>query len=416
MTERTEKQFKKRRALLLALVMCFALCGAANAAPGADGLTERAAAGANVFAFRLARELRGSLGGGNFLCSPYSVWLPLAALSNVTDESLLPALLESIGVSGMPPEALNAAASLLSDSLRTNAAGDDGESGTLQIANGIFVNKALTLDGEFVKTFADSYRGGAMSVDFTTSEGIRAVNDWASEHTNGKITNVVSEFPVHTVAAITNAIFFSDRWRSEFSASLTKEEIFYAPGGETKAPLMYKWEKIPYYEDETLQAAGLRFDGRASLFVFLPKDRDAEKLLAGLDAEYFKKIADGVESREGELFLPRWSSETGTMDVKGALETMGVPLFDAAKDSLGALIAEDLPIFISQAMQKAMIEVDEKGATAAAVTFMAAVPTSAPPEPEEPFVMRCDRPFVFVLSSTAKGNEQVLFVGLVERP
>jgi serpin B len=67
---------------------------------------------------------------------------------------------------------------------------------------------------------------------------------------------------------------------------------------------------------------------------------------------------------------------------------------------------------VDSAVQKAYIKVDEKGATAAAVTALAMAGTGMP-QPTEPFEMKCDKPFVFVLT----GNSgDVLFTGVVNQP
>ena len=67
-------------------------------------------------------------------------------------------------------------------------------------------------------------------------------------------------------------------------------------------------------------------------------------------------------------------------------------------------------------MHKAVIEVDEKGTTAAAVTVMA-MTGAAMPLPTEPFEMNCNKPFIFVLyAHTYDGGNQVLFTGIVNQP
>lgn len=64
--------------------------------------------GANGFAFRLTKEmLEESKKGENSVISPYSVWLPLAALANGTDEEAKAELLSALGRSGMDVDALN---------------------------------------------------------------------------------------------------------------------------------------------------------------------------------------------------------------------------------------------------------------------------------------------------------------------
>jgi serpin B len=73
---------------------------------------------------------------------------------------------------------------------------------------------------------------------------------------------------------------------------------------------------------------------------------------------------------------------------------------------------------LSSAVQKALIKVDEKGTTAAAVTVMAIEATSGPPPPPpKPFEMICDKPFMFILYDyTYDGGNQVLFTGIVNQP
>ena len=63
----------------------------------------KVADGANDFAFRLGSALVKNTGDSNFVCSPYSVWLPLAALVNATDDENKAALTEVLGASGIAP-------------------------------------------------------------------------------------------------------------------------------------------------------------------------------------------------------------------------------------------------------------------------------------------------------------------------
>jgi serpin B len=78
-------------------------------------------------------------------------------------------------------------------------------------------------------------------------------------------------------------------------------------------------------------------------------------------------------------------------------------LFDDKNAPLtGGLVEENIPVWLSDAIQKAVIEVDEKGTTAAAVTVMEVACGSSMPEPTEPFEMICNKPFVFILCFNQK--------------
>ena len=119
---------------------------------------------------------------------------------------------------------------------------------------------------------------------------------------------------------------------------------------------------------------------------------------------------------EGRLLLPRFSIEND-LDLVETLELLGVPLFDIAAAPLtGGLVEENIPVWLSSAIQRALIQVDEKGTTAAAVTVMVGV-TTAGPQPNRPFEMVCDKPFVFILyENTFDGGSQILFTGIVNEP
>jgi serine protease inhibitor len=379
-----------------------------------DSAAVKAATGANDFAFRLSAELVKTAGNGNFVCSPYSAWMPLAALANATDAQNKAALLTALGASGITETDINRASSRMLYSL-TN-----GNYNPLKIANAIFVGKNVTLKQDFAQTFMDYYRGSSINVDFSSHEAVDAVNRWASNNTNGLIKNVIQEFDPLTVAAIANAIYFSDRWSWEFNSGQTKEEVFHAPGLDTTALFMLRQgDGQTYYEDPKVQAMPLRFENGGGLYIILPKTGTAAQLLSSMTNSYFNEIQRGSVPATGKLLLPRFSIESTIDDLKEALVALGVPLFNKEAAPLtGGLIEEPFLVWLSKATQKAAIKVDEKGTTAAAVTVMEVGATSAgPPEPSKPFEMICNKPFVFILYDyTYDGGSQILFTGIVNQP
>jgi serpin B len=246
---------------------------------------------------------------------------------------------------------------------------------------------------------------------------VDAINKWASDNTEGLINKVVTEFDPDTIAAIANAIYFSDRWSWEFDLKKTAEDVFHAPAGNTKAFYMLReGNELRYYEDDQVQAMPLGFISGGGMYIILPKNGDAAGLLSSMTNEYFEQIQYNSPPSTGKLLLPRFSIEGDTMDLKDALIALGVPLFDTSGGgTITGLIKEDMDLYVSSAVQKALIRVDEKGTTAAAVTVLGMTATSAgPSEPTKPFEMICDKPFVFVLyDHTNDGGDQVLFTGMV---
>lgn len=379
------------------------------------------AQGANDFAFRLSATLVQEVGDDNFVVSPYSVWLPLAALINATDEAHQQELLTSLGAAGISIADVNQATSrMLFDLTNEREREFDDFHNPLRIANAIFVDYNKTLRTDFVQAFMDFYRGTVMNVDFGSLAAVDAVNEWASDQTDGLITDLVEEFDPNAVAAIANAIYFSDGWSWEFNSAQTVEETFYAPSGETIANFMVRsGNNQLYFEDDALQAIRLGFQTGGGMYILLPKSGDARELLTTMSSESFAHIQANMTFHEGRLLLPRFSIESTLDSLTEALIALGVPLFDELTAPLtGGLFYEDERVWLGSAIQKAMIEVDEQGTTAAAVTVIEVVAESAVElEPQESFEMICNRPFVFILTQpTFDGGSQILFTGVVNQP
>jgi serine protease inhibitor len=83
---------------------------------------------------------------------------------------------------------------------------------TLSTSNGLFINENYQVLESFKKTLKDSFIGEVHSV--SRSNGYPFINDWASEKTGGKITNL---FPTETMQEqvnfiLINAFYFKADW------------------------------------------------------------------------------------------------------------------------------------------------------------------------------------------------------------
>jgi serine protease inhibitor len=389
---------------------------------GAEPALTAAATGANDFAFRLGAELAKNAHGQNFVFSPYSVWMPLAALVNAADATRKSDLLAALGASGVSEEDINRAASRMLYGLTRSWQQQypyQEYYNPLKIANAIFADNKVTLRQDFAQIFMDYYRGSSINVDFRSREAADAVNNWASENTEGLITKVIDKFEENTLAAIANAIYFSDKWESEFNPDKTKEGDFHAPTGDSRAFYMLREGLyFNYYEDNRAQAVSLKFTQGGGMWVILPKTGagGAEDLYSSMTTGNFSEIRKNSVLAEGKLLLPRFSIDNDVKGLMEGLKALGVPLFDAKEGPITNLIEEKIRLAVTSVAQKAVIKVDEKGTTAAAVTVIGMYGTSVP-QPQKMFEMICDRPFMFVLyDHTYDGGDQILFTGIVNKP
>lgn len=390
------------------------------AADSDDPASEKAAMGANDFAFRLASALAADAKGENFFISPFSVWLPLAALVNATKESGREELLEAISVGGLSPDDIDKASSRLLYSLtnvRSAELDPEGFKSPVKIANAVFVGRDWILNLDFSRKFLDYYRGTSFEVDFLSPLAVDAVNNWVDENTEGKIANIVSEFTPDTVAVLANAIFMSDSWVHAFPEDATKPGAFHGPKGDVETLLMEKSETFSYYEDAAIQAAALPLVNSSGLYVIVPKSGDPYSVLDSLSGARLEEINQKSQRRQGRVVLPRLKIQSETLELGPVLEKLGVKLFDPSAALLtGGLVEGAEPVFLSKAFHKAMIEIDENGLTAAAATIMVAATRAMLPE-GEPFELICDKPFLMVVYGKSRDNPvQVLFTGIVNDP
>lgn len=376
--------------------------------------------GANGFAFRLTDELLSAKKSGeNLLVSPYSVWLPLAALVNSSDEAAKKEMLNVLGAGKLSKEELNQMAGalnllLLQEERRAmyEEAGETYE-GPLKIANAMFVSRDGKINESFAKQFETVFGGKLFDVDFADSSAVNEVNRWAKEQTEGKIDKVIESFDPATSAAIANALYFSDSWANQFMKENNTDGVFYGAKGDEHAVFMnQKLKHAAYYEDGRMQAVVLNTIKGGEMVLFLPKQGiSPEEALKSLDAKKLQKIEE-AEERCVQLSLPGFRMESEPFSLKEALEALGVPLTDERACHLTGLM-EGEALYLSEALQKAMIEVDEDGLTAAAVTVMGIERMALLPE-TEPVELTFDRPFGFVLTGDAgQAGQQVLFAGVV---
>ena len=374
----------------------------------------------NGFALRFTEALlKQKKEGENLIASPYSAWLPLAALVNGCSGATQEQLLKVIGEAGIDAETLNqmvkAVNAGLSQEERRKSYEEYGETfeSPLKIANALFVQKDAAVNQTFEQLFSDNYDGKLFSVDFSDSSAANAINSWASEKTDGKIVEIVDSFDADTVAAIANALYFSDSWSSPFLEENTTDGTFHGAKQDENAEFMnQKLSDGIYYEDETMQAVVLWTTSGGQMVLCLPKDGySAEEVLQSLTTEKLQKIS-GADYRCVQLSLPKFKLESNVFSIKEALEAMGIPLMQATDAALTEVLDNEA-LYISSALQSAMVEVDENGLTAAAVTAMGLEKMALMPE-TDPIELTFDSPFAFVLTGNGEdAGDQILFTGVV---
>ena len=115
--------------------------------------------------------------------------------------------------------------------------------------------------------------------------------------------------------------------------------------------------------------------------------------------------------RPAQVFLPRLSIKYTANDLKGDLQAVGMQrAFDPDLAQFEG-VADVHPLYVQSVIQKATLDMNEKGVEAAAASGLIVGTTAMP---VSTFVVRADRPYLVVL--TAEGSQAPLFMAAVRDP
>ncbi|XP_072880310.1 leukocyte elastase inhibitor-like [Hemitrygon akajei] len=289
----------------------------------------------------------------------------------------------------------------------------------LKMANRLYGEKTYKFLEEFCKS-CENYYGAALSaVDFRASanETRQEINKWVEEQTAGKIQDLLAADSVNsdTKLVLVNAIYFKGSWAEKFDEQCTQEMPFRLNKNESKpVQMMYKSDKflfrhIPEVNIKVLELPYVEKD--VSMVILLPDDimDDAtglKKLEQTLTLEKLQEwtLQTKMEKTEVSVHLPRFKMENN-FELNSALSSLGMTdLFDGSKADLSG-ISGTYDLFVSKAVHKSFVEVNEEGTEAAAAT--AIIVTFCSLVPEEQFT--ADHPFLFFIRHNKTNN--ILFFG-----
>ena len=277
-------------------------------------------------------------------------------------------------------------------------------------ANSVWIDDNFSPRNRYVSLLEKDFDAFLDVEDFSSPVAVQAINNWCSEHTNGKINGIIDRLSASDVMVLINALYFNAPWDNEFDPALTTEQTFNGLSKQSKVKMMNAKGYYMYAEYQGIQMIQLPYLGLeyAMYIVLPPEGADLDKLLSRMDASAYSAAMDMLTQQEVRIMLPKFKIET-SMLLNKPLQNMGIKTaFTSAADFSG--IAEMGPLSLDMVKQKCYIDVSEKGTEAAAVTSAQIRLTSARPVVKMP-VMRVDRPFFFVIADG--NNEKILFAGKI---
>lgn len=357
------------------------------------------------FAIDLFRALSQERPGENLVVSPYSISTALQMLlggaNGTTHRAMAGALRLGDALDTLDPSAAALLANLTTSDPNV----------TLRIGNSLWVDRAFgpEVDPAFPARIEESYQGELHTRDFADPETVGDINAWASDKTEGKIDKVLDRISPSEILFLMNAVYFKGSWRSEFNESCTHDAPFHTDAGAQVVVDMMCGapERSHAYTDSPERAiARLPYgDGRFAMYLVLPPEGTPLDAFVGT---WDGVVASGSYSTNVVVEMPRLRLTTSQLDLEPALTRMGMGEAFTDRADLSR-IAPGLAV--SRVTHDAVMEVDEKGTVAAAVTVVGVEVTSLPPPPEH---LVFDRPFLVVIHDDDTGS--ILFLAKVNEP
>jgi serpin B len=185
-------------------------------------------------------------------------------------------------------------------------------------------------------------------------------------------------------------------WTAPFDPEATRPRPF---AGAGDVAMMDASGEYAYAEQGELRAVRLPYGQGGLRFVAALGDGDWRAL--------------DFAKRRGRVELPRFSAES-KLQLTDHLVALGLGPAFAPGDDFEDLLVGPGDKAISEVLQRARADVDERGTKAAAVTAVTLRASALLREPPPPFHIVFDRPFTWAVEHAASGA--LLFLGRVHHP
>ncbi|KGL93457.1 Serpin B10, partial [Charadrius vociferus] len=218
-----------------------------------------------------------------------------------------------------------------------------------------------------------------------------------------------------TVLALVNTIHFKGKWAMKFDEKNTREMPFRLNKREHRNVVMMcqtgKY-KLSWRQEEQVTVLELPYAGEEfSMFILLPENLCDES--TGLEqlenAVTYEKLAEwtdmkNVYPQKTTVYLPRFRMEE-SCDLIPVLQALGMRNAFILEQANFSGLSREPGLFISKAVHKSFVEVNEEGTEAAAATGVTKIMLCRCIT----YSFRADHPFLYLIKHNPSKN--ILFFG-----
>ena len=370
----------------------------------------RIADGNNDFACNLLRAIyEQQQGGGSFIMSPISVSYMLGMLNDGAEGETQRQITDVLGLDGSPQKINQHFKKIM------NEASSVDSTVTIKIANSININSArgYRLIPKYKENMQKFYDAQIDAFPFTDDRNVDIINNWCNTHTDGMIPKILDSLDPYAAMYLLNAVFFKASWTDKFDPNNTRNKIFTKQDGTLlEHKMMNVAIKAAYGSNNLCKMLCLPYgNGSYSMYVLLPHEgKTVGDIIQSLSAQQLaQQRTKEMTIQNVDIEMPRFTTESKT-HLEQVLSSMGMPLAFHYLAAQFSKMIEDEELWVSMMMQKAKIEVNEKGTKASAVTIAKGVTKSLMGGNRTSYVeFHATRPFVYYIIDNSTGT--IYFMG-----
>ncbi len=345
----------------------------------------------------------------NLVFSPFSITTALAWQSLGTQGETLNEIREALRFT-QKEELLHSVLKSIKNNILEEAKNSNVD---FNVANSLWLQLELSVKKSFITAGRDFYDADLIFTDFAKNptETYKQINSWIDDKTKGKIPNFLSPQDINPqmVFVLVNAIYFNGKWEKPFKTNKTKSTPFCVPDkGTLEVPTMISdLMHVQYAQTEDAYYVELPYkDKKLSLGIILPKQIGGlKKLEQKLSGTMLYELVSSTKTVQMEVFLPKFDINY-KKNISNELQSLGI------KRAFNPLLADFQRlaenIHIGTVLHNALINVDEHGTEAAAVTAVGGYGGGRPNQ----FIV--NHPFIFIIKDNR--TKTILFMGAMNNP
>ncbi len=405
---------KKTALILISIVVLYGPAIAAENQTNVDRLVQDNSA----FAVDLYKKI--CTGKGNIFFSPYSISVAFSMIYAGTEGNTSSQMGNVLKFSLKREDIYPAFETLESRLKKIQAAGHV----RLNSVNSLWPQKDYTLLPKYLDITKKYYGISITPLDFRQAgkQAREKINNWVAIETQEKIQDIIPPGVLDdsTRLVLANAVYFKGNWERRFDSDLTQETPFFlSKDNNVQSKMMTQTGYYNYGANELLQILQLPYVGNElSMLVLLPRELDGLKSLEDqLSISSLNNWKSKMKQTEVVIFIPKFRN-LSSIGLKDTLVAMGMnDLFSPKNADLSGMAAfnPNNPLFLSEAIHKAFVEVGEEGTEAAAATaILGRVMGHESASERRPPTFRADHPFIFLIQENQTGS--IVFIGRVSEP